>query len=138
MGDDCKDWSKLLGLSFFPAIFARRNSIMLGWRHNPETDYLEVTPYGHLSNGEAKYVNEVAIDVVPDIDYILEIDLEKKTMAIYKESEEPLEGHFGATFVRWRLLNYYTKATWVRRQINSWFGGNKVTPQTFELYIKQL
>lgn len=54
MGDDCKDWSKLLGISFFPTWNAQKNSVMLAWRHHPE-EGLQVQPYLHTYKGNSVY-----------------------------------------------------------------------------------
>ena len=139
MGDDCKDWNKLLGISFFPAWNARRNSVMLGWRHTPENG-IEVQPYLHALNGDNIYKLYQSLTLEIDIDYIVEINLNTHKLKVYREDQKPLPGLLGATFVRWDLKFWgkVFKPTWIRRQINSWFGGNQTAPQTMSLYVKRL
>jgi len=51
--EDQKDWNKLFGFSFgffplFKQYMQHQNSFRIGWRYNPESDKIEITPYYYI------------------------------------------------------------------------------------------
>ena len=65
VGVEQLDWNKLCGMSFgfFPLIKQwqmHENSARFGWRYNPATDYIEVSPYLY-DKGVRKYAEILGI-----------------------------------------------------------------------------
>ena len=74
IGPDQKDWNKLPGGMYFDLYQPHGRTIMIGWRYNPDSNAIELTPYYHnISNtGSYKavghvpgYVNEENILSIP-------------------------------------------------------------------------
>lgn len=147
MGDDCKDWSKLFGTSYFPTLNAQKNSIMGAWRHHPE-EGLQFQPYLHDRAGNSIYKEFEPLNIKKDQYYsvfvmpsegiedkvamqIMAVDVELDSKGKIKKYSD----RHDIGFKIWVLDTSKLKLTNLRRQINSWFGGNRPAPQniTFDL-----
>jgi hypothetical protein len=144
MGDDCKDWNKLCGISYRPYLGARKNSVMVGWRHLPETQRIEVQPYlHHWKTGEPIYKDFQPRSLKLNTYYKITLSYDHITIQELKVTTEPspqngwkleYEPSPEGVISAWGFVGAI-KPTRIRRQINSYFGGNQTAPQdiTFEL-----
>jgi len=138
MGDDCKDWNKLCGISYKPYLNAKKNSVMIGWRHLPNTQRIEVQPYlHHHKTGDKvhepfkpkalKLNTYYKFKVSPSSVECVELRVLKQPSSSngWKFETKELPETTSAWFFKGVL-----KPSRIRRQINSYFGGNKPAPQT--------
>lgn len=128
IGEDQKDWNKLMGISFgFKPLIKQfqmhEDSARFGWRYNYKSDIIEVAPYLY-TNGKSEYAETLDLEV-----FSCEIGKE------YTMSITPC-----ATFVLYSIGS----TRWVINQnIPSnkgflapiYFGGNKSAPHTIEVQI---
>lgn len=122
---DQGDWNKLGGLSWH--LFNNHiNSIMLGWRWNPEISKFEINVYSHI-DGDTVYTKPLfsvsAKDYLTGTAYI---DYKAKSVSWFLfvngvQMGEPVIIKFPKKLKRWT------------REINLWFGGNRKAPRTIKL-----
>jgi hypothetical protein len=137
MGEDCKDWNKLLGISYKPYLNARKNSVMVGWRHLPNTQRIEVQPYlHHHKTGDKVHEPFKPKSLKLNTFYKIRLGPESISIVELKVTKMPTHSN-GYTFeyeekaemAAW-LFRGVVRPSRFRRQINSYFGGNQTAPQT--------
>lgn len=145
LGGDCKDWNKLLGMSFSPRWNARKNSVMLAWRHTSGGG-LEVQPYLHNSEGKAIYKDFRPLQIKKDIYYLVKIlthrivvqellswaSVNRRTGEL---SSYPSIENINGDRIDWNINNLEVKESKRFRQINTWFGGNRKAPQNITIQL---
>lgn len=143
LGVDCNDWNKLLGRSYFPLWNAQKNSEMLAFRHTSSKG-VEVTPYLHDKTGERHYAEYHPFKI--KINTYYKAVLKNDTIRIY-ELKNVLETPNGIEYdsflntkekivsIIWYIRDINIKRTKWRRQINSWFGGNRKASQDINYFL---
>jgi hypothetical protein len=138
-GGDQSDWNKLGGCSwgYFPVVdqyMMHYNSSRFGWRYNPYTFKIEITPY--LYNEGVRCYAEEILNIEPwelniDTTYYLVIKPLGKDRVYYQLQNQQKE-----------VLSYYiadqkvpTLSGWVAP---GYFGGNKPAPQNINYLFKYL
>ncbi len=128
---DQKDFNKLVGLSF--NLFTNhKESAMIGWRYNPESDLIELAPYYHI-DGQVKinpgFTDEnlfYAVRIGEEIQVSIGVDYEQKlyyTRVIGIDYEKTVQMGFSHN-------------SCITREINVWFGGNQPAPQDITVLKK--
>lgn len=115
---DQKDWNKLCGL-FFSLFNTRKDSAMMGWRFNPETDEIEMAPYYHVDGGRDMFPTMMRVRRGEPFTVALKVDYEENTYQ-WKMTKEGFETQHEMPFNHgggWcGFINFY-------------FGGNQPAPQ---------
>lgn len=141
LGGDCKDWNKLLGMSFSPRWNARKNSVMLAWRHTSGSG-LEVQPYLHGWKGVPQYEDYISFQIKKNVYYLVEISrdaifLSQITDIIFDKETGGYDYSIPELPIwHWSLTNKKDfKSSKRFRQINTWFGGNRKAPQNITIQL---
>lgn len=128
MDVDQWDYNKLTGIAFnnFNPL---ANTAMIGWRHNPNTELIELTPYWHVQ--KQRFFNEKQfLTVQPNERFIVEIitNKEKKEVEIcIKTSKDILKDT--------KTFKAIPKTATL---IQPYFGGTSKAPCDMKLYLKRL
>lgn len=119
--EDQKDWNKLTGVSF--NISALKNSVMVGWRYNVETNNFELCLYFHV-NGSFNPPSKPLLTVQKDETFKVVFDFDKSNKTATLELS---------------TSNKTVKETipflkfGINRTINTWFGGNQKAPNNIKI-----
>jgi len=125
---DQYDWNKFTGIAFTP-LEPDRNSAMVGWRYNLNTQEFEIAPFYNVDKkrilpNENPLSPEYEVISVPagetfefNVDYT-GITLKYGDRQVYKAYPEGL------------IPNVWTAA-----RVSGWFGGNEVAPRTVSYFI---
>jgi hypothetical protein len=128
MDVDQWDYNKLTGVAF-NRLNPMANTAMVGWRHNPDTRLIELTPYWHVQKN--RFFNEKAfLTVAPYERFMVEIitNRDKNEVEIkIKTKKNTLKD--SKTFE-----TIPTNAT----LINPYFGGTSRAPCDMHLFLKRL
>lgn len=120
--EDELDWSKLLGVSFSPVVNARKNSVMIGWRYNDDTEKLEFNIYKHDKSGKRDFTKPL-LDCIPGETIFVQFLINSKTqdfiVQLRREDQD--------ASIR-KDVSSGLNITKLAREINSWFGGNEKAP----------
>lgn len=135
---DQEDWNKLsCGASwgFFPLVkqyMAHENSSRWGWRYNPKTDKIEVTPYFYV-NGERNYAETLGIKPI-------ELEIGKKYELIIR----PYKGYVAYTIrpkdeiILWCKRFDQNVPSTLGWNLPAYFGGTKPAPHRIEYELTYL
>lgn len=122
---DQRDWNKLCGV-FYALFNTRKDTAMIGWRYNPDTDNIELAPYYHIA-GSRDLLEEPLMTVkrCELFEVILTID---RTCQTYKWQllKSDYQCSHEMAFTHYRNTCGY---------INFYFGGNQRTPQNVSAQI---
>lgn len=133
---DQKDWNKLIGLSY--NLFSNHiNSVMVGWRWNPDTELMQLNTYAHVN--EARQIGAVMMEV--ELEQNLQTSIKKISsneviVSIMSEgdSERGFEANEATYIVEFQGQNLPTTT----RKIATYFGGNLPAPHDILIYRKKL
>ncbi len=125
LGDvDQYDWNKLTGIAFSP-LQHDRNSAMVGWRYNLNTEEFEIAPFYNVDKKRV-LPNELTevISVPADQAFTYTVDYDGITVSygdktVYKPYPEGLK-----------------PIQLTASRVSGWFGGNEVAPRTISYYLK--
>ncbi len=125
LGDeDQKDWNKLVGL-FYNFLNTLDNTVMVGWRWNPDTKRMELNAYYHV-NGSRDFTRPLLdVELGNPFRVDIRVDYEKReyTVALerYSDGKQALDTK-AFSHDRGRCL-----------EINTYFGGNETAPRTLTI-----
>lgn len=132
--EDQLDWNKLCGIDFESPFSTMRDTLMCGWRYNPQTDLFELNLYTHY-NGDRWFSDTVAtVKANEEFEVMLvqgpqtKDDFSQWTLMITKRD--------GSSGIEHRF-NINSKFKWAT-EINFYFGGNKTAPHNMFIYKEQL
>ncbi len=116
---DQRDWNKLCGV-FYAWFNTRKDTAMMGWRYNPDTDNIELAPYYHIS-GSRDLLEEPLMTVkrCELFEVVLTIDRSCKKYQWEMRKSDYKCAH-EISFHHYRMTCGY---------INFYFGGNRRAPQ---------
>ncbi len=122
---DQKDWNKLCGV-YYAWWNTRKDTAMMGWRYNPDTDNIELAPYYHISGSRDLFEKPfLTVKRCELFELILTIDRKKKRyewQMIKTNEKVQHQMHFN----HYRMTCGY---------INFYFGGNQKAPQNVSTQI---
>lgn len=130
LGDsDQWDWNKLTGIAFTP-LEPDRDSVMVGWRYNLETQMFEIAPFYNvnkvriLPNENPLSPGYEVVSVPADQSFTYTVDYTGVTISygdrtVFKPYPEGL-----------------TPNVWTAARVSGWFGGNRAAPRTVSYYLK--
>ena len=130
LGDsDQWDWNKLTGIAFTP-LEPDRDSAMVGWRYNLETQMFEIAPFYNvnkvriLPNENPLSPGYEVVSVPADQSFTYTVDYTGVTISygdrtVFKPYPEGL-----------------TPNVWTAARVSGWFGGNRAAPRTVSYYLK--
>ena len=130
LGDsDQWDWNKLTGIAFTP-LEPDRDSAMVGWRYNLETQVFEIAPFYNvnkvriLPNENPLSPGYEVVSVPADQSFTYTVDYTGVTISygdrtVFKPYPEGL-----------------TPNVWTAARVSGWFGGNRAAPRTVSYYLK--
>ena len=130
LGDaDQFDWNKLTGIAFTP-LEPDRDSAMVGWRYNLQTQMFEIAPFYNvnkvriLPNENPLSPGYEVIAVPADQAFTYTVDYTGVTISygdrtVFKPYPEGL-----------------TPNVWTAARVSGWFGGNESAPRTVSYYLK--
>ncbi len=128
MDVDQWDYNKLTGVAF-NSLNPMANTAMVGWRHNPNTHLIELTPYWHVQ--KKRFFSEKAfLTVAPDERFMVEIitNRDKNEVEIrIKAKKKTLKDSKNFETIP-------TNAT----LIHPYFGGTSRAPCDMQLFLKKL
>lgn len=142
-GEDQLDWNKLAAgaaWGFFPLVkqyMAHQNSSRWGWRYNPTTDKIELTPYFY-NNGDRNYAETLGIEPIKldlGLEYLLCIvpyvnPVTKKQVVAYSVSFKG-DNLFDKSFEQ----VVPSERGWL---LPAYFGGTKPAPQDLNYELTYL
>ena len=118
------DWNKFTGIAFTP-LEPDRNSAMVGWRFNLNTQEFEIAPFYNVDKKRILPNEVTEVISVPagetftfDVNYT-GITLDYGDQHVVKAYPEGL------------IPNVWTAA-----RVSGWFGGNEVAPRTVSYYLR--
>ena len=125
LGDeDQKDWNKLVGL-FYNFFNTLDNTVMVGWRWNPETRLMELNAYYHV-DGSREFTRpllDVELGKLVRVDILVNYEKREYTVALERYSDGKQAVHTKAfSHARGRCL-----------EINTYFGGNETAPRNLTI-----
>lgn len=82
IGPDQSDWNKLSGGMYFDLYQPHGRTIMIGWRYNPDTHAIELTPYYHNITNTKDYKAVGSVPGYVNEDNILSIPLRVRSIKI--------------------------------------------------------
>lgn len=133
---DQKDWNKLIGLSY--NLFSNHiNSVMVGWRWNPDTELMQLNTYAHVN--EARQIGSVMIEVELEQNFqtsIKKISPQLVMVSLVSEADPKrgFEANESTFIVEFQGQNIPITT----RKIATYFGGNLPAPHDILIYRKQL
>lgn len=125
LGDvDQYDWNKLTGIAFSP-LQHDRNSAMVGWRYNLNTEEFEIAPFYNVDKKRI-LPNELTevISVPADQAFTYTVDYHGITVS------------YGDTTVYKPYPEGLKPVQLTASRVSGWFGGNEVAPRTVSYYLK--
>ena len=128
MQEDQWDYNKLTGITFSP-LNPLNNTAMVGWRHNPQSSYIELVPYWHV-NKKRFFKEKPFLTVQPNENFIVEIIADKiknEVTIIIKTKKNIL-----------KETMTFDKIPDSASLIHPYFGGTSRAPSAMELYLKRL
>lgn len=126
MGDQA-DWNKVCGLSY--DIFSNfRDTQMLGWRYNPETDKIELNHYCHIDRKRVMGPVLMSVNINQRVAFELSTDRENRTIRLDLSAQNK-----DSASSEYRYKSFGT----LTRRLGAWFGGNRPAPHemSFELHL---
>lgn len=126
LGDeDQKDWNKLCGL-FYNFLNTRDNTVMVGWRYNPQTRRMELNAYYHVEKGRdfTKPLLEVPLGKPVRVDIL--VDYEQKTYSVQLTRLDD------GTLAKDSMPFTHNNTSCM--EINTYFGGNEAAPKDITIY----
>lgn len=126
-GEDQWDWNKLAGQTF--SLHPMKDTLMVGWRYNPESGMFELTHYIH-----EKWRTEYGTK----IEEIFSVDVgEEFLIEIERASKNTVKYLFSAT-KHYRIETVLRFRRWkrFRRIIYPWFGGTSAAPKSISVFIE--
>ncbi|MGI9164717.1 MAG: hypothetical protein ACR2JI_17615 [Mycobacterium sp.] len=130
LGDsDQWDWNKLTGIAFTP-LEPDRDSAMVGWRYNLETQLFEIAPFYNvnkvriLPNENPLSPGYEVISVPADQTFSYTVDYTGVTIS------------YGDRTVFKPFPQGLTPNVWTAARVSGWFGGNEAAPRTVSYYLK--
>jgi len=121
------DWNKLCGISFNP-LKPNQDAIMIAWRYNTVTGYIEIAPYfnagGAIINPDTNYKKEI-INIIPFETIEFWIDFWGIN---YKEIDSNV----------WHQVpvpRTVRTNKWTSFFIQPWFGGDEPAPQDIDINL---
>ena len=140
-GPDQWDWNKMPNSAYFDCFRPHGQSVLIGWRYNPEVDKVEVCHYYHgILDPENKYTKVGRVPGLITPGYHLSLPIDRYGKATLNVTREIVKDTGHVTTSMWspwvkmmlsdtvqflHIGKYYTKG-------NLYFGGNLVT----EDYVK--
>ena len=118
-GEDQWDWNKLLGISY--SINAQKESAMVGWRYNTQTQKFELCAYCHV-DGKRIYTKKL-FEVKAGWKFVVSIEVK--------------DGYYLFSMVGVSHTEPFYHNRKVSRRVNSWFGGNQKAPRTIKIKIEK-
>lgn len=124
LGDsDQWDWNKLTGIAFTP-LEPDRNSAMVGWRYNLETQLFEIAPFYNNNKVRVLPTNDEIISVPADETFTYTVDYTGVRVS------------YGGDTVFKPYPDGLVPNVWTAARVSGWFGGNRAAPRTVSYYIK--
>jgi hypothetical protein len=119
--DDQYDWNKLAGITFTPWR-PDRNSGMVVWRYNLQSQMFEVGPFFNVDFAYVFPTADEVITVPPEQTFSYFVDYDGITVnygdrTVFKPTPKDLVPNF-----------------WTSARVTGWFGGNRVAPRTISYY----
>lgn len=142
LGVDQQDWNKLTGISF-NLFNSRKWSFMVAWRYDVAVDSFELTPYYHLESNRysVDWGDPEGNEIWQGQPFRVGVDEIFSTRISIDE-----QGSNG--WVRLQLItettsrshewNFGEVVSGSRREINTWFGGNREAPSDLCLRRKRI
>ena len=135
---DCKDWNKLVGVSYSPKWDSMKNSVMLGWRHTSKGG-IEIQPYFHDNDGKAIHDIFTPLSIKAGEEYLVALSYD--SLSLTPLIDITVDPH--TLQKEWKLdysntIKYHfqgvKKSKWYR-VINTYFGGNRKAPQNIDIQL---
>ncbi len=129
---DQLDWNKLCGVSF-DLFTNHKNSAMIGWRWNVNTQKMELTPYVHVDGTRWFWESGSVFTTVPinqRFFVTMKIDWENNTVAM--EVTSAFKVYFKQQYTKLSKKYWFIKTKFTR-EIGAYFGGNKPAPHDMVL-----
>lgn len=130
LGDeDQYDWNKFTGIAFTP-LEPDRDSVMVGWRYNLNTQKFEIAPFYNvdkkriLPNENPNSPGYEVISVPVDEPFNFLVDYTGVTLS------------YGGRTVFKPFPEGLTPNVWTAARVSGWFGGNEVAPRTISYFIR--
>jgi hypothetical protein len=114
--NDQLDWNKLTGISFY-LLSSTKNSAMIGWRYNTESNRFEFCAYCHVSG--KRIFTPPLFSVKPGWSFTAEIEVADGGVYFAFTDDMKSTNHF----------QKFEKQPKMRRLISAWFGGNNPAPK---------
>jgi len=125
---DQYDWNKFTGIAFTP-LEPDRNSAMVGWRYNLNTQKFEIAPFYNvdkkriLPNENPLSPNYEVISVPAGETFTFDVDYTGITVS------------YGSRTVFKPYPPGLVANVWTAARVSGWFGGNEVAPRTVSYFL---
>lgn len=121
---DQYDWNKFTGIAFTP-LQPDKNSAMVGWRYNLQTQEFEIAPFYNVDKKRILPNEDTEVISVPAGEtFSYTVDYTGITISYGDETK------FKA------YPEGLTPNVWTAARVSGWFGGNEVAPRTVSYYLK--
>ena len=120
---DQYDWNKFTGIAFTP-LEPDRNSAMVGWRYNLNTQEFEIAPFYNVDKKRILPNEATEVISVPAGEtFTFDVNYTGITL-----------GYDGKTVTKPYPVGL-TPNVWTAARVSGWFGGNEVAPRTVSYYL---
>ncbi|MBK8653355.1 MAG: hypothetical protein KBG02_08205 [Haliscomenobacter sp.] len=121
---DQEDWNKVLGI-YFNLLNPRDNTVMVGWRYQPDRDVIELNAYYHLN--KQTYYTDSLMHIRREEALFVAIRIDWSARKYLVQMESPKSG---ARATHEMPFAHSEKRFW---EINFYFGGNRPSPQEISI-----
>lgn len=121
---DQYDWNKFTGIAFTP-LEPDRNSAMVGWRFNLNTQEFEIAPFYNVDKKRILPNESTEVISVPAGEtFTFDVNYTGITL------------RYGDQHVQKAYPEGLIPNVWTAARVSGWFGGNEVAPRTVSYYLR--